>query len=161
SNAAYSSVFPEGNAGEFQIAALTGYSGVLQLQELALRAGGSYFQTFCAQFAEDVFSGVNYTWTLDTNLNSNPATPLLGSTAYLCQRFFDGSLASAGYSYTLGAPRSESAKALQLAMWKLQGQIPGGSTFETYFNTNPQAIAYYNLGLAHAADPIGNVRVLV
>ena len=139
--------------GEFQVQNLTDPSNALAIQDVSRRAGGAFFQTFCAQLHEDIWNGPTYNWSLETAFSGGEV--LQPGTAYLYSRFWDGSLA--GYSYTAGPNRIASATALQLAIWKIQGQLTG--MFQTAYDGNGQAQSW--VAAAAGASGIGNVRVLV
>jgi len=89
------------------------------------------FQTFCLEKSEFAFPGITYSVVVNDESiyggnNDGPAgndggDPLDPRTAYLYTQFRDGTLA--GYNYTVGSPRANSAKALQDAIWYLEDEM--------------------------------------
>lgn len=124
------------------------------------------FQTFCLEKSEFAIPGVTYSVVVNDESiyggnNDGPAgddggDPLDPRTAYLYTQFRDGVLA--GYNYTVGSPRANSAKALQEAIWYLEDEMEiawAAGSLQDQFLTAAQA----------AVDSgewtgLGNVRVL-
>jgi len=139
-------------------------------------AVGTTFQTFCLERNEGVdANGTLVNWTIDdaavkggfagqdTVRGGLPADTLDVRTAYLYQQFWNATLV--GYQYTIGAPRIQSAAALQLAIWKIEQElVPTGGSNATdltaLYNGNALAQAFFLDASLHAGPTIGAVRVL-
>ena len=136
---------------------------------------GGVFQTFCLERDEHLdFQGA----LLDCELNTEAVAggvggpspdPLDGRTAYLFNRFWNGTLDDEGYDYTAGAGRVDSATALQLAIWYFEEELGAGSDqegnpiFDITAAYNGNALAKHFVDVANAnadANDIGQVRVL-
>lgn len=153
--------FTPGWAGEYQ---LTPNSELGTL----LSSGGS-FQSFCIEMGALVQAEPATTYNVAVSGNiMNSGVPLTPEAAYLYTQFRNGTLA--GYDYTVGAGRADSARSLQAALWYVQGQ---GSDLVDLLNPNPAwvpvgagsseallAQQFVDEALASGWTSIGNVRVL-
>lgn len=131
-------------------------------------ASGSVFETFCIQLEAPATPGTEYNWTLSNNLDNDPSTPLLHKTAWLYEQFFKGTLTGYDYTNSTGPTgRKDSAKALNLALWKVQGELDTGlaesNVMTPQYDDPAQTQAKAFVALADAASPTtnGNTRVLV
>ena len=119
---------------------------------LAAPSGPPAFQTFCIESQVLFNNGATYNYSLtQTDHSSNPLTK---GAAYLFAQFSAGTLA--GYDYTIGTGRIESAGGLQAALWTLQGQtIPAGFLSDPTVLANMTAdLALANSGTGgHQSDP--------
>lgn len=151
-------------AGEFKVLEFTG--GSIGPIDADTNAPGGVFQTFCAESNENIAFSTTYDWTMSDSAvaggySGGSPDPLSAEAAYLFTQFWNGTLTD--YDFTLGSGRSDSATALQLALWKLEGEIqPGDLT--TAYNGNTQAQDWVTLATNAVSDGdwsgIGNVRVL-
>jgi len=150
--------------GEF---AATSFSGAtLTSLGSGVAVSGSSFQTFCLEANESLSLGTSYNWTLSTGAvaggysGGNPDA-ISSETAYLFHQFWKGTLS--GYTYTQGSGRVSSATSLQLAIWKLEGEL-GTSALTNAYNSNLQAQSWVTAAqLAVSSGTwsgIGDVRVL-
>jgi hypothetical protein len=126
--------------------------------------GQNGYETFCIEFNEHIALSGTYDASISLGAiyggvaggidhDSNPLTPTTDiislGTAYLYQRFANGSLAGAGYIYADGAGRAAQATVLQNAIWYLEDEI-------SYAAAGGAGNAYLNLaasvfgGLANA-----------
>lgn len=117
------------------------------------------FQSFCLEFNEHigipsivyaVISTSGPTGSQAVKGGAPVADPLDPMTAYLYTRFAKGVLN--GYDYVAGSGREASAKALQNAIWFIEGEV--GSL------DLGLATQFYNDAVAAGWTTIGNVRVL-
>jgi hypothetical protein len=127
----------------------------------ALTGEGASFQSFCLEMDESVEIGDTYQAVVnneailggelrDSELPGPQGGDLLSpETAFLYSQFRAGTLI--GYDFTIGPGRESSARALQAAIWYLEGE-----------DTAMSAEAWDFVDLAEDADweTIGNVRVL-
>jgi hypothetical protein len=161
------------NGGEFRWQVTSGLTNV------KTDANG-YFDTFCLELDESV----NINNSFNVNINTRaigggtdlgepaiPGDPLSAQTAYLFSEFCRGTLVnynfnetSTGITDSNGLLRSETARALQLAIWALEDEI---SSVFGYSNNgvNDAAIEqlaqdYIDLANASGWTGLGNVRVL-
>jgi hypothetical protein len=133
----------ENGAGEFGV---TSFEDGPDLADMGPGVGvaGNVFQTFCLEANENISSGVEYEFEVDTGAvgggysGGNP-DPLSSQTAYLFHQFLAGDLSN--YDYTLGSDRRSSATALQLAIWHFEGEL-GTAALQNEFNGNAQAQAW-------------------
>jgi hypothetical protein len=150
--------------GEF---AATSFSGAtLSSAGSGVLVSGSSLQTFCLEANESVSMGTSYNWTLSTGAvaggysGGNPDT-ISSETAYLFHQFWKGTLS--GYTYTQGASRVSSATSLQLALWKLEGEL-GTTALTNAYNSNLQAQSWVSAAqLAVSSGTwsgLGDVKVL-
>lgn len=126
-------------------------------------SGGSSFETFCmeefesAGFDSDGFYADMNDRTVASPTNPNymgglhggVQDPLSNQTAYLYTQFILGTLA--GYDYTPGVGRTQSADALQIAIWALEDDRPAPATglAKTFYDAANAAVAggYVNGGV--------------
>ncbi|TWT42131.1 hypothetical protein RAS1_32600 [Phycisphaerae bacterium RAS1] len=123
----------DGNGGEFKITPLGGFANQV-IKGAASDIDANSFETFCVEFNENV--NVPGVYWVDVNTfatagglggqdgNQGPggstSDTLDNRTAYLYSQFRNQALA--GYNYTPGPNREFSARALQLAVWYLEGE---------------------------------------
>ena len=93
------------------------------------------FQTFCLESGEYFTPGATYDVTFSDRafqggVAGTQGDPISKGTAWLYHEFQNGTLQ--GYEYTQGTGRSNSAGALQNAIWYLEGE--GGSLTTAYTN---------------------------
>lgn len=124
----------QGTAGEFTLATsnptldISGYADATKNQAGILNS----FQSFCLEYETEI--GLNETLTVDVSTSAKPGgqssgitgidgifDPISSGTAYLYTEFATGNLA--GYNYTPGDDRENSALGLQLAIWVLEDEI--------------------------------------
>jgi len=124
------------------------------------------FESFCLERTEFVTIGSTYDVRLNTEamqggLNNGPpgpggGDPLDARTAYLYSKFQAGALA--GYNYTPGTGRSDSAKALQDVIWYLEDEASkswtSGSLQDSFYTAAVTAVG------SGSWTGLGNVRVL-
>lgn len=143
----------------------------------------SLFETFCVEYPEHFSPGATYSFDINTGAinggfsgqvpvgsNFDPLDPM---TAYLYTQFWTGQLASSGYHYVIAnasdTGRVASATSLQLAFWKIEGELSGSVL--TAYNGDSQAKAWYDQAVIAVAvggswyqqwgaNSIGNVRVM-
>jgi hypothetical protein len=147
--------------GEFQAYDLSSGFNFANTQSappnLGLRDNIPTFQTFCVEYSFHFTPNAMYFSTPGYSLASQPSFNLAdghhGGVAYLYDQFWKGSLSA--YNYTLGVGRHNSATDLQEAIWKLVADPSWANA-----SLSGQALTYYNLGVAHNSDSIGNVRIL-
>src|SRR5436189_6228852 len=124
------------NYGEFTVSPVvgTGYAPSVLVN------GG--FETFCLERNEGVTAGAQYDATVNAqgiaigggdNVPSGTGDKISFGTAYLYDQFTRGILA--GYNYTPGALRGDSARILQLTIWSLEGEHLD-SVEQAYLNAN-------------------------
>jgi hypothetical protein len=122
--------------GEFRVIEFDGRSVRSMGANAALP--GSLFQTFCVEFNQHVVPGRTYNWDLGTGVVDGGVSghdpiggnydPLDARSAYLYTQFHRGVLSNYHYDLTQLPPnddRVDSAKALQLALWRLEGELTG------------------------------------
>lgn len=138
-----------GGGGEFNLTPLDGLKFVGGVPAL----NATSLQSFCLEHNETV-GNTTYDYVVNTGAmeggisgqtlpDFDPLDPL---TAYMYQSFVEGTLI--GYDY--GAGRTDSAAALQDAIWYVEGEI----AFLTTGNS------FWSQAVAAAPTGIGNVRVL-
>ncbi|MBL9190638.1 MAG: hypothetical protein JNK23_24385 [Opitutaceae bacterium] len=145
--------------GEFSVVSATlSNTGYSPLVTTGFAAGA--LQTFCLEFSEHISSGSNYNYTIGNAATLGSGGAVNGSdlisagTAWLYAQFATGTLA--GYNYALGAGRTSSNNALQLAFWFLEDEtqlIPGYGAYNP--NTNPflvSAISHFGTIAGAKAD---------
>jgi len=151
-------------AGEYKVGAWSG--GSVPTMGSGVNAPGGVFQTFCVESNESIVFNTTYNYTASTSAvaggysGGNPDA-LDAKTAYLYTQFWNGTLS--GYTYTQGSGRVASATSLQLALWKIEGEIqPGALT--TAYNNDTQAQAWVSAATSAVSagtwTGIGNVRIL-
>lgn len=135
-----------------------------ELQVLISQTGS--FQSFCIEAHEAVTVGNTYEVVLndeailgDGRKPGEAAGPdggdlLSPETAYLYTQFRAGMLA--GYTFTPGTARESSARALQTAMWYLEGE----AGYQELSMLSPQAQDFIAAAEESGWTTIGNVRVL-
>lgn len=153
------------HAGEFEV--LTFGAG-FAATGTGVAVSGGLFQTFCLEADTGISTNTSYTYTLGTGATSGGVSggnpdPLDARTAYLFTRFWQGILSS--YTYTQGSGRVASATALQLAIWKIEGELVG--TLQTAYDANSQAQSWVSesdtavaSGGSWSGVGLGNVRVI-
>ncbi len=163
--------FRTGNGGEFKMDFATGGFGIDDAAPgVNDFAGAADWQTFCVEYDEHISLGGTYAFTVDTFIDhAGGARTLESATAYLYDGFWEGTLTS-GYTYALGAARETSARALQLAIWRIQGFGNSGdftqiqNYIETEYQGNTQAQSFYAEALGATATGawtgLGEVRVV-
>jgi hypothetical protein len=147
-----------GSGGEFTL------NGNSDLQPLLKQSWP--FESFCLEKTEYITVGSTYDVQINTQallggLNNGPAgpgggDPLDARTAYLYSQFAAGSLA--GYNYTAGTGRANSAQALQDVIWYLEDEQAKtwstGTLQDTFYTAAQNAV---NAG---TWTGLGNIRVL-
>jgi len=124
------------------------------------------FQSFCVQKSALVADGQTYDVTVNTQVMGG-GIPLTPEVAFLYTQFRDRMLT--GYDYSPGTGRESSARALQAAIWSLQGESGGMDEFLTpagsgWAKATASEVALANQFISAAQDAgwtsIGRVRVL-
>jgi len=120
----------------------------------ALLGSSAPFYSFCLEKNETVSMNSTYDALLNTGAVKGGVSgqtqtnfdPLDPRTAYLYSNFLAGTLA--GYNYTAGTGREQSARALQNVVWYLEGEITSVSStgLENTFYTAAQNSGWTNLG---------------
>lgn len=94
--------------------------------------GQAYFQTFCIEYNEEFSPGTTYNVSISQSAlwggqQSAGGDPLSIGTAWLYSQFAAGTLSGYNYSYGNSVPnnRTDSAGALQQAIWWLEGEPNG------------------------------------
>lgn len=157
-----------GSGGEFNITPLNGPATGAIAGTPGLGTNPFSFQSFCVEYSEHVKIGATYDYVINTGAvngglsGQDPSggdfDPLDPKTAYVYTQFINGTLSGSDgtttyqYDYNQGAGRNASAKALQQAIWKLEGEWSDPLTGE--------ALAYYNTANSSTWTDIGNVRVM-
>ena len=154
--------------GEFTVSRVSG-AGIGETGLASDRAANS-FQTFCVELNQPIGTGQYRAQVNDEVLTGAPGfNTIQETTAWLYVQFRRGGLASIGYDYDPNATRAESASALQLAIWRLQGQFGEPGQSGTRNNNLINALSSNQLALdfiAAAQSAVGNgwtntsVRVL-
>lgn len=153
--------FTPGWAGEYQLTP-NGELGTLL-------SSSSPFQSFCIERGVYVQAVPATTYNVAVNDKiMNSGVPLTPEAAYLYTQFRNETLA--GYDYTVGDGRADSARSLQAAIWYVQGQ---GSDLIDLLNPNPVwtpvgagsdeamlAQQFVDEAMGAGWTSIGNVRVL-
>lgn len=133
-----------------------------------LNGAGDSFLTFCLEYSEHISLNTPYYVDINTAAKSggggailDPSggtyDPLNASTAWLYTQFRNNALS--GFNYTSNASASNaSANSLQLAIWKLEGEL-SGSALATY---GGDSVAQGWVAAAEGSGwtTLGNVRVL-
>lgn len=116
-----------GDGGEFNISPVN-CTAFDQSVTAVNRLGNVGYESFCMQVNEDVT--VPGTYSAWQSQNTDDGVALSVGVAYLYSEFVSQDLAntSAGYDYTPGAGRGQSAWALQNAIWYLQGENDASHT---------------------------------
>ncbi len=152
--------------GEFRVTQFTGSEIGTPAMASGVGVAGGLFQTFCLETNESLSFSTALDWSVASYANAGgfsggPNDPLDARTAYLYSHFWNGTLSD--YDYTTGTGRTASATALQLAIWRLEGEIQPGSLTTAYAG-NVQAQAWVAEATSAFNDgswtTIGNVRVL-
>lgn len=126
--------------GEFAVAS---YSDSYASMGSGVRVSPWLYQTFCLEVSEQMQFGRTLNFSAGTSAvgggggATNGSDPLGAATAYLYTQFYNGTLS--GYDYTQGSGRTADATSLQLAIWKLEGEVDGNSTLEGHYANNSQA----------------------
>ena len=130
------------------------------------------WQTFCVERNEYVMPPKTANFTIETYaveggkggqepVGSN-MDPLNARTAFLYQKFLDGSLAAYGYNYTPGTGRSNSANSFQNVVWFIEGELVTTQE-QSWYNNDAQAKAWFvladNAVNSGAWTGIGGIRV--
>ena len=145
--------------GEFSVVSATlSNAGYSPLVTTGFATGA--LQTFCLEFGESFSPGASYTYTIGSaaTLGGGGAIggsdPISAGTAWLYSQFATGALT--GYNYGLGAGRTSSNNALQLAFWFLEDETPLISGYGSYDpNSNPflvSAISQFGSVVGAKAD---------
>jgi hypothetical protein len=171
------------NGGEFQVTEFVGGTVPSMAPQVYL---AGYFQTFCIEKNEYFSPGAQYVWSVSSEAkfggvsrddpyaadrapgenygDTGSGDALSPETAYLYTQFWDGVLSNYDYTVdTSGGHRTESAGALQMAIWYLEGEV-SYHAMSTSIGGNGQALAWVNE--AHTAVTtgawvgLGYVRVL-
>lgn len=121
------------------------------------------FQTFCLEVNENLQYGTLLNFTASDSAvlggtGGGSPDPLSAATAWLYTQFWNGVLDD--YDYTLGSGRTESATALQLAIWQLEDEIDGNTALESHYDGNTQAQAWVTAALNSGWTDIHEVMVL-
>ncbi len=95
----------------------------------------------------------------DLTVPEGTADSLDPKTAYLFQRFIDGSLALSGYDYTPGDGRRDSANSLQLAIWFFEDELKQADGSLGWYQIDSQAQAWVAQAISEAGNGIGNIRI--
>ncbi|RJP33331.1 MAG: hypothetical protein C4547_12555 [Phycisphaerales bacterium] len=161
------------NAGEFTITNISLPGNVLF--GLASDKSGDSLQTFCVEYQEHIAPPREYWADITTYATGgggspdgnkgpggSPSDDLEPETAYLYTLFRNGSLFTAGYESTPSPDRENDARALQIAIWLLEGER---SEAQLVGETNlAQGKAWRNQAVAAVDNGdwtgLGNVRVL-
>jgi hypothetical protein len=171
-----------GTGGEFKVSYWT-ESGTSQWVDYpdGIDVGNTsfpYFQTFCVEHDETFNPGVTFDWKVNTKTVHGGVTDhdpldraayetaagggdlICPETAYLYYEFWNGTLGTSYYTYTLGANRALTAGDLQYALWFLEGELGdphAGAASGDYKGT------LYNSGSLHGGDSSRsqNVRNLI
>jgi hypothetical protein len=111
--------------GEFNISPITG-NGYAAADLYNNNLGQLGFGTFCIERNASITVPGTYTATvIPSGVDPIDGVPIAIGTAWLFSQFAHGTLA--GYNYTPGVNRVNSAYALQLAIWTLEGGYSFGS----------------------------------
>jgi len=161
------SVLVTRTAGTYPAFPLSGEFSLVPNGELqALTGEAGVFQSFCLEAHEDITIGNTYEAVLnDEAIQGDGRWPgedpgpdggdlLSPETAYLYTQFRSETLA--GYNFTPGAGRESSARALQAAIWYLEGEVG----YKDLSALSPEAQAFIAAAEASDWETIGNVRVL-
>lgn len=147
------------------------FSGGVPSMGSGVGVSGGVFQTFCLESDVGISINTTYNYTVGTGASNGGVSgqtstnfdPLDAKTAYLYTKFWQGTLSN--YTYTLGSGRASSALSLQLAIWKIEGELVG--TLQTAYDNNSQAQSWVTeatnavaTGGSWAGKGIDNVRVL-
>ena len=137
-----------------------------ELEALTGLAGA--FQSFCLEAHEDVTIGSTYEAVVNDEAilgggrrPGEAAGPdggdlLSPETAFLYTQFRAGTLDDFGYDYTPGSGRENSARALQTAIWFLEGEVG----YQDIGELSPEAVAFVDAAEDSGWETIGDVRVL-
>jgi len=139
--------------GEFSIRPISGFGNTLSLYDAdAKNSQGTYFETFCLEKNEYV----NIPGTYYANLNSEALNggqggphpdPISVGTAWLYNQFRLGILTD--YDYNTLGNRAADARALQEAIWWLEGELSYDPITNEFRNA---VVAYFGSVLAAMAD---------
>lgn len=128
-----------------------------------LNGPGDSFLTFCLEYSEHISLGTPYYVDINTAAKNggggaipDPSggtyDPLSPSTAWLYTQFRNNTLS--GFNYTSDA----SANSLQLAVWKLEGELSGSAL--TTYGGDSVAQSWVAAAQSSGWTTLGNVRVL-
>jgi len=157
--------------GEFKVTTFSGPDSIIPLfgnGVANVKYADGIFQTFCLERNESIDTYSTFDFTVSSaavggGISGGSPDPLDAMTAYLYTKFWLGTLS--GYNYTPGSARIASATALQLAIWKIEGELAGDANhadLTSQYNSNSLAQSFYNDALTNAPKngDIGLVRVL-
>ena len=140
-------LYQSGSGGEFKATVMSG--------GLPGNSVGSTWQTFCVERNEYISLGNTYYAVVNTaavsgGVGGGSPDPLDPRTAWLYDQFLNGTLA--GYDYSTVSGRTNSAGALQNAIWYIEEEI----------TSLPSGLATTFYGEANSSGwtGIGNIRVL-
>lgn len=156
--------------GEFKVSTFSG----LTLDPIGanVNQSGSLFKTFCLERTEGLSYNTLYNVDFGStsigggatgqDTNGNTEDSLDARTAWLYTQFWNGTLTGGvgfAYDYT-GATRQASANALQLAIWKIEGELsgPGVTDITASYTSNTLAQKFYDASAG--ASGVGNVKVM-
>jgi len=155
--------------GTYPASPLSGeFTLVPNLDLMAITGEAGPFQSFCVEAHEAVTVGNTYDAVVnDEAILGDGLRPLevpgpdggdllSPESAYLYTRFRDGTLAAAGYDYTPGAGRENSARSLQTAFWYLEGE----AGYQDINALSPQAQAFITAAQGSGWTTVGNVGIL-
>jgi hypothetical protein len=114
------------NGGEFQAVGNQALNSAVNWSAYSTSTAvkGTSFQTFCTEELEEFYPGTQYQVTSIGNAalynGGTQPVPITLGVAYLYSQFAAGTLA--GYDYTYGSGRANSAGNLQQAIWYLLGE---------------------------------------
>ena len=154
--------------GEFKVTTFSGSDSFVPTPVFGngvanVKYSDGIFQTFCLERNEGINTTDTYDFTISDSavaggISGGSPDPLDAKTAYLYTKFWYGALT--GYDYTPGTARIASATALQLAIWKIEGELGGTNDLTAQYNANALAVQFYNDAVANNNGSIGLVRVL-
>ncbi|RJP33330.1 MAG: hypothetical protein C4547_12550 [Phycisphaerales bacterium] len=169
-----------GNAGEFTIENAPTPPGENLPASVVFGAAsdknGTSFQTFCVEYSEHINPPANYWaditeyatggnggWDGNKGPGGSHSDDLSYGTAYLYTQFRTGALFSAGYQSAPSFARENDARALQIAIWLLEGertegQLAGETNLAQGKIWRDQAVSAVANNVWTAG--LGNVRVL-
>lgn len=131
---------------------------------------GKVFDTFCVEVTENLASGANYNFNVNTGSVQGGASPLspqplVAQTAFLYSTFRTGGMASIALGGTWSGTDDDNVNALQDAIWFFQNQLGVADVHDNNLVTL-SAQAAHLVGVANNAVNtgswvgIGNVRIL-
>jgi hypothetical protein len=148
--------------GEIAVAQYSGSPGYASLGT-GVQVSPWLFQTFCVEVNENLQYGTLLNFTASDSAvqggtGGGSPDPLSAATAWLFTQFWNGVLE--GYDYDTTGDRTDSATALQLAIWQLEDEIDGNSALESHYDGNSVAQGWVSDALSAGWDDIGDVMVL-